>query len=70
MEPEIKNQTASNNNEREALKGKESLFIEQNTDSRSMTYLRPMFASTDYKGTNCLGCHQAQEGRCTRRGKN
>ena len=57
-----KNQTASNNNEREALKGKESLFIEQNTDSRSMTYLRPMYASTDYKGTNCLGCHQAQEG--------
>ena len=57
-----KNQTASNNNEREALKGKESLFIEQNTDSRSMTYLRPMYASSDYKGTNCLGCHQAQEG--------
>ena len=21
-----------------------------------------MFARSDYKGTNCLGCHQAQEG--------
>jgi len=60
--PGNKNQTASNNSEREALRGKESLFIEQSNNNRSMTYLRPMFASTDYKGTNCLGCHQAQEG--------
>lgn len=60
--PGNKNQTASNNSEREALQGKESLFIEQSNNNRSMTYLRPMYASSDYKGTNCLGCHQAQEG--------
>ena len=60
--PGNKNQAPSNDIEREALKGKETLLIDQQNNSRSMTYLRPMFASSDYKGTNCLGCHQVQEG--------
>ena len=60
--PGNKNQAPSNDIEREALKGKETLLIDQQNNSRSMTFLRPMFASSDYKGTNCLGCHQAQEG--------
>ena len=60
--PGNKNQAPSNEIEREALKGKELLLIDQQNNSRSMTFLRPMFASSDYKGTNCLGCHQAQEG--------
>ena len=43
-------------------KGKETLVIEQRDDMRVMTFLRPMIASSDYKGTNCLGCHMAKEG--------
>ncbi|WP_105167183.1 methyl-accepting chemotaxis protein [Pseudoalteromonas sp. T1lg23B] len=56
------NQSPNGEAEHQALNGKESLFIETRGDSRVMTYLRPMIAKADYKGTNCLGCHQAQEG--------
>ncbi|BBN80041.1 methyl-accepting chemotaxis protein [Pseudoalteromonas sp. A25] len=56
------NQSPNGDAEHQALNGKESLFIETRDDSRIMTYLRPMIAQADYKGTNCLGCHQAQEG--------
>ncbi|CAM4269222.1 methyl-accepting chemotaxis protein [Pseudoalteromonas byunsanensis] len=56
------NQSPNGEAEQQALNGKESLFIETRKDSRVMTYLRPMVAKADYKGTNCLGCHQAQEG--------
>ncbi|WP_065978267.1 methyl-accepting chemotaxis protein [Pseudoalteromonas lipolytica] len=54
------NQAANTDAERDALKGTEALYIDKNNST--MTYLKPMFATRDYKGTNCLGCHQAQEG--------
>ncbi|MEC8225647.1 MAG: methyl-accepting chemotaxis protein, partial [Pseudomonadota bacterium] len=54
------NQVATNDAERKALTGTEALFIDN--QKSTMTYLKPMFARSDYKGTNCLGCHQAQEG--------
>ncbi|WP_405128338.1 methyl-accepting chemotaxis protein [Pseudoalteromonas sp. PB2-1] len=53
------NQVATTDTEQAALAGTEALYIDNNS---TMTYLKPMFASSDYKGTNCLGCHQAQEG--------
>ena len=46
------NQVAVNDAERQALTGNEALFIDQ--DTSTMTYLKPMFARSDYKGTNCL----------------
>lgn len=60
--PGNKNQAPSNELERLALQGEELLQVHQQNNTRIMTYLRPMFASSDYKGTNCLACHQAQEG--------
>ena len=45
-----------------SLQGDESLFIEQNAEQRIITYLKPIVASSDYKGTDCLGCHQAKNG--------
>jgi len=48
--------------EKEALGGKEQLILEQMNNQRVLTYLKPLIASSNYKGTNCLGCHQAQEG--------
>ncbi|MBQ4847208.1 MULTISPECIES: methyl-accepting chemotaxis protein [Pseudoalteromonas] len=60
--PGNNNQSASNAAEIAALNGTETLVIEQRNDDRIMTYLKPMIASSDYKGTNCLGCHQANEG--------
>ncbi|TMP77912.1 methyl-accepting chemotaxis protein, partial [Pseudoalteromonas ruthenica] len=56
------NQSPANDAEIAALNGTETLVIEQRNDDRIMTYLKPMIASSDYKGTNCLGCHQANEG--------
>ncbi|WP_440054633.1 methyl-accepting chemotaxis protein [Pseudoalteromonas sp. T1lg65] len=56
------NQSAQNRSEEAALKGKEQLIVEQRDGDRIMTYLKPMIAKENYKGTNCLGCHQAQEG--------
>jgi methyl-accepting chemotaxis protein len=56
------NQAPTSDAERDALRGKETLVIEQRDDMRVMTFLRPMIASSDYKGTNCLGCHMAKEG--------
>ena len=60
--PGSPNQAPASAAEQAALTGKEALFIEQQKDTRFMTYLKPMFAQSDYKGTNCLGCHQANEG--------
>ncbi|CAH9059870.1 hypothetical protein PSECIP111854_02492 [Pseudoalteromonas sp. CIP111854] len=56
------NQSPNSEAERQALKGIESVMIEKRDGKRIMTYLKPMIASSDYKGTNCLGCHQAKEG--------
>ncbi|MBT1065270.1 methyl-accepting chemotaxis protein [Bowmanella sp. Y26] len=55
-------QSAKTAEDRQALAGEQSLFIGENKGERIMTYYKPMIASSDYKGTNCLGCHQASEG--------
>ncbi|MCF6437458.1 methyl-accepting chemotaxis protein [Pseudoalteromonas sp. MMG022] len=60
--PGSANQSPSNDAEHQALRGVESLLVESRDGKRIMTYLKPMVASSDYKGTNCLGCHQAEEG--------
>ncbi|MFC0119888.1 methyl-accepting chemotaxis protein [Pseudoalteromonas xiamenensis] len=57
------NQKAISDAEQEALNGREQLVIENRKNERVMTYLKPMVAKQDYKGTNCLGCHAATEGQ-------
>jgi methyl-accepting chemotaxis protein len=48
--------------EEAALLGKEAMFIDTQHNQRVLTYLKPLVASLDSNGVNCLGCHQAQEG--------
>lgn len=48
--------------DRRALAGEEIFLEQQGPDGRILTYLSPIIASEDYRGTNCLGCHQAQSG--------
>lgn len=48
--------------EEAALAGTEALFIDIKNSQRILTYLKPLIASADNKGVNCLGCHQAEEG--------
>mgnify|MGYP005989448027 CR=1 FL=1 len=56
------NQTAVSPSEKQALSGKELMFIEEFDNERVLTFLMPIIASDNYKGTDCLGCHQAQNG--------
>ncbi len=45
-----------------AMKG-ESIAVELDDDKgHRLTVVRPMLASSDYKGTNCLTCHPVAEG--------
>lgn len=55
-------QAAQTEAERRALDGIGSLTIDNLEQERVLTYLLPLKASSNFRGTNCLGCHQAQEG--------
>lgn len=55
-------QAARNEDERQALNGQQITQIRTLDNKRVMEFIMPVKASTDYRGTNCLACHQAQEG--------
>ena len=44
------------------LNGQQITQISQKGDLHVMEYIMPITASENYRGTNCLGCHQAIEG--------
>ncbi len=48
--------------DRRALAGEQIVEIGENGDGRLLTVINPMRASADYRGTDCTGCHAAQEG--------
>lgn len=48
--------------DRRALAGEEILHETNDKNGHIMTYLVPVRAHEDYRGTNCLMCHQAKEG--------
>lgn len=56
------NQIAESRDELEALEGVSSTSINLVDGVRTLTYLQPIIAMENYKGTNCLACHQANEG--------
>lgn len=54
-------QKAQNQIEREALNGRTSYRIIEKDGIRQAQFLMPLLAKEDYRGTNCLACHNAQE---------
>ncbi|REL35920.1 methyl-accepting chemotaxis protein [Thalassotalea euphylliae] len=48
--------------DRQGLAGEQITQISQKDGRHVMEYVMPISASENYRGTNCLGCHQAQEG--------
>ncbi|MCP4272671.1 MAG: methyl-accepting chemotaxis protein, partial [Gammaproteobacteria bacterium] len=47
----------------QGLEATEPLIVKRDDDSgRSVSVVIPMFASSNYKGTNCLTCHVTEEG--------
>jgi methyl-accepting chemotaxis protein len=51
-------QAATSAFEREGLAGKEAYKQFDQDGKRMMSYIMPIVASDDYRGTNCLTCHQ------------
>ena len=49
--------------DRQGLETQEPIIVKHDDENgRSVTVIIPMFASENYKGTNCLGCHATTEG--------
>jgi methyl-accepting chemotaxis protein len=46
----------------EAMAGERVLNSTEVDDERMLTVIEPLIASSDYRGTDCLGCHAAKEG--------
>ncbi|WP_048494159.1 methyl-accepting chemotaxis protein [Marinobacter subterrani] len=48
--------------DRKALAGERVEAYSSNEDGRVYTLIKPVIATENYQGVNCLGCHQAKEG--------
>lgn len=47
--------------DRRALAGEAIMHITENSDGRLLTVINPIRAQSNYRGTNCLTCHQVAE---------
>lgn len=55
-------QKAVDDYERAALRGIAGFRMIESEDKHVLEYIMPVKAEENYRGTNCLGCHQAKEG--------
>lgn len=55
-------QKAMDELDRQALQGEEVLAYRKDKGEQLLTYIKPIRASENFRGTNCLGCHQVKEG--------
>jgi len=53
-------QSAKSSFEREGLAGTKAFKQFEQNGKRMMSFITPIIASDDYRGTNCLTCHQVQ----------
>jgi len=53
---------AKNDFERKGLAGQEAFNVTEKNGKRVMEFIMPIKASKNYRGTDCLACHQAQAG--------
>lgn len=60
--PGFDDQKPKNDFERNALQGKEAFQIVEEKGRRLLQFVMPVSAQEDYRGTNCLSCHQASPG--------
>ncbi|MGB1092445.1 MAG: methyl-accepting chemotaxis protein, partial [Oceanobacter sp.] len=59
--PGAEHENPSDELDRRALAG-ETVWQEKDTpQGRTLTYITPVLAESNYRGTNCLGCHMAKE---------
>ena len=55
-------ESAKDELDRRGLRGEEIKLIQSFNNKRILTILTPVRASTNYRGTNCLECHEVPEG--------
>ncbi|MDH5444827.1 MAG: methyl-accepting chemotaxis protein [Gammaproteobacteria bacterium] len=48
--------------DRKSLKGNSIIEIADTAEGRVLTVINPILASENYRGTNCMGCHQVKAG--------
>ena len=59
--PGKKHEEIADELDRQAMAGEPVLQISESDDGRVLTVVNPIRASKDYRGTNCLMCHQVPE---------
>ncbi len=60
--PGLPEEAAADALDRRALAGEEVRVIQDTTEGRRLTFIRPYRASENTRGVNCLGCHQVASG--------
>ncbi len=60
--PGYDHQAPADELDRRALAGERVLHVDRQAGGRQLTVINPVLAESDYRGTNCLLCHQVPEG--------
>lgn len=59
--PGYDHQAPADELDRRALAGEEIIDISKDSNGRLLTIINPVYGQKDYRGTNCLTCHQVAE---------
>ncbi len=59
--PGYDHQAPADSMDRRALAGESVIDVRENANGRLLTVINPIIAQKDYRGTNCLACHQVRE---------
>jgi len=60
--PGFASESAQDKWDKEGLAGQAVTVVHKLNGERLLTVVKPLIASSDHRGTNCLGCHQVSEG--------
>ena len=59
--PGFAHEAPADEHDRAALAGKSTMEVSEGKNGRVLTVINPILAHQDYRGTNCLSCHQVPE---------
>ena len=59
--PGFEHEAPADEIDRQALAGKATMQVSDGENGRVLTVVNPVLAHEDYRGTNCLACHQVAE---------
>ena len=59
--PGFAHEAPADEHDRAALAGRSTMEVSEGKNGRILTVINPILAHQDYRGTNCLSCHQVPE---------